>query len=193
MKTPIVFRVYKKEQIFVVKQFVDDDRIIIGSGPDVHIDLGSDVSPIHCLVEKRGDGFFICDMGSDKGTFRDKRLVLDEPISNGDAFQIGPYSIVFFIGSQKNTSPNAAPLPDDVPPGPLAPQHRPVSPVAPAPTQTMPDPVPTATAAPVPVAATPAPAAKPAATKPDFVPAVKPKAAILSSKARRKGIGRAHV
>lgn len=178
MKTPIVFRVYKKEQIFVVKQFVDDDRIIIGNGPDVHIDLGSDVSPIHCIVEKRGDGFFICDMGSDKGTFRDKRLVLDEPISNGDAFQIGPYSIVFFIGSQKNITPNASVPPVDLPPGPLAPQDRPVAPVAKAPAPVMP--------APTPVPVEPVAAAKPAAVKPAYVPPVKPKPAILSSKARRK-------
>ncbi len=169
MKTPIVFRVYKKEQIFVVKQFVDDDRIVIGNGPDVHIDLGSDISPIHCIVEKRGDGFFICDMGSDKGTFRDKRLVLDERISNGDAFQIGPYSIVFFIGSQKNIASNTTPLPEDLPPGPLSPQDRPVAPAAIAPAPVM-----------------PVAAAKPAAVKPAYVPPVKPKAAILSAKARRK-------
>ena len=179
MKTPIVFRVYKKEQIFVVKQFVDDDRIVIGNGPDVHIDLGSDVSPIHCIVEKRGDGFFICDMGSDKGTFRDKRLVLDEPISNGDAFQIGPYSIVFFIGSQKNITPNAIAQPEDLPPGPLAPQDRPVALVAttPAPVMLAPTPVP---------AVAPVAAAKPAAVKHAYVPPVKSKTAILSTKARRK-------
>lgn len=127
MKTPIVFRVYKKEQIFVVKQFVDDDRIVIGSGPEVHIDLGSEVSPIHCIVEKRGETFFICDMGSEKGTYRDKRLVLDEQLLNGDAFQVGNYSIVFFIGSQKSIA--AAPIaqPEDLPPQPLTPQQRPVA------------------------------------------------------------------
>ena len=137
MKTPIVFRVYKKDQIFVVKQFVDDDRIVIGSGPDVHIDLGTEISPIHCIVEKRGEGFFICDMGSEKGTFRDKRLILDEPILNGDSFQVGAFSIVFFIGSQKNASTNlSAPPPTafdhapEVDPEPEMPKVAPPQPVA---------------------------------------------------------------
>lgn len=123
MKSPIVFRVFKRDQIFVVKQFVDDDRIVIGSGPDVHIDLGSEVSPIHCIVEKRGDSFFLCDMGSEKGTFRDKKLVLDDQIFNGDSFQIGSYTIVFLVGSQKNT---AAPLvipTEELPPAPIVPQN----------------------------------------------------------------------
>lgn len=103
MKTPLIFRVYKKEQIYVVKQFVNDDRIIIGNGPEVQIDLGSEVSPIHCIIEKRGNQFYICDLGSEQGTFKDKRLILDEPILSGESFQIGSYNIVFFIGSQKST------------------------------------------------------------------------------------------
>ncbi len=104
MKIPLVFRVYKKEQIHVVKQFVDDDRIIIGNGPEVDIDLGGEVSPIHCIIEKRDAQFFICDLGSEKGTFRDGRQIVDEPILNGDSFQIGLYTIVFFIGNQKTSS-----------------------------------------------------------------------------------------
>lgn len=111
MKAPLVFRIFKKEQIYVVKQFVNDDRIIIGNGPEVHIDLGPEVSPIHCIIEKRGNQFFICDLGSENGTFKDKRLILDEPISSGDSFQIGPYNIVFFIGSQKSAEVSANVLP----------------------------------------------------------------------------------
>ena len=101
MKTPLVFRIYKNDQIHVVKQFVDDQRIVIGNGPEVQIDLGAEISPIHCMIEKRGDQFYICDLGSENGTYIGKRLILDEPISNGDSFQIGLFTIVFFIGAQK--------------------------------------------------------------------------------------------
>ncbi|MEQ1722837.1 MAG: AgmX/PglI C-terminal domain-containing protein [Pseudobdellovibrio sp.] len=104
MKSPLVFRIYKNEQIYVVKQFVDDDRIVLGRGAEVHIYLdSSEVSPIHCIVEKRGSQFYICDLGSQQGTFKKGAQVLDEPINSGDSFQIGSFNIVFSIGSQKTT------------------------------------------------------------------------------------------
>lgn len=125
MKSPLVFRVYKKDQIHVVKQFVDDDRIIIGRGADVHIDLESaEISAIHCLVEKRGAQFYICDLGSAQGTFKNGRQILDEPIDSGDSFQIGPFTVFFFIGAPKNATvpperPAAAAAPVQSPDVPL--------------------------------------------------------------------------
>ena len=101
MKSPLIFRIYKKDQIYIVKQFLDDDRIIIGNGNDVHIDLATEASPIHCAIEKRGNQFFICDLGSTKGTFKDGRQILDEPLLNGESFQIGIFNIIFFVGAQK--------------------------------------------------------------------------------------------
>lgn len=104
MKSPLVFRIYKNDQIHVVKQFVDDDRVIIGRGAEVHVDLdSSEISPIHCIVEKRGLQFYLCDLGSEQGTFKSRQQVLDEPINSGDSFQVGPFNIVFFVGAQKST------------------------------------------------------------------------------------------
>lgn len=94
-----MFRIYKKDQIFAVKQFAHDDRVVIGNSPEVQIDLGSEVSIIHCLVEKRGQQFFLCDMGSEKGTFKNGHSVMDEQLGNGESFQVGPYSIVLFTGA----------------------------------------------------------------------------------------------
>lgn len=103
MSTPLFFRVYKNEQIFVVKQFVNEDRIIVGSGPGAQIDLQStDVSSIHCLIEKRDDGFYICDLGSEQGTYINGKQVLDQSINSGDSFQVGPFKIYFMLGNQKN-------------------------------------------------------------------------------------------
>jgi pSer/pThr/pTyr-binding forkhead associated (FHA) protein len=102
LKAPLVFRIYKNDQIYVVKQFVDDDRIVIGRGAEVQIDLdSSEVSPIHCIVEKRGSEFYICDLGSEQGTFKNGAQVLDEPIYSTDSFEISSFRIVFFIGMQK--------------------------------------------------------------------------------------------
>lgn len=106
MKSPIIFRVFKNNQIFFVKQFIDKDQLIIGSsqdsGAEVDIDLDSqEISPIHCLVEKRGLQYYLCDLGSTQGTYKNGQLVLDEPLKAGDEFQVGPFKIVFFVGIPK--------------------------------------------------------------------------------------------
>jgi pSer/pThr/pTyr-binding forkhead associated (FHA) protein len=103
LSTPLFFRVYKNEKIFVVKQFVNEDRIIIGNGAGAQIDLqSSDVSSIHCLIEKRDDGFYICDLGSEQGTYINGKQVLDQLINSGESFQVGPFKISFMMGNQKN-------------------------------------------------------------------------------------------
>lgn len=123
MKSPLIFRVFKNEQIFVVKQFVDKDQITIGHDAEVDIDLDSnEISAIHCLVEKRGTQFFICDLGSTQGTFKNNQSILDEPINSGDEFNVGPYRIVFFVGTPKPVSipkPVSEPGSEAVAPPPL--------------------------------------------------------------------------
>ena len=104
MSTPLFFRVYKNEQIFVVKQFVNEDRIVLGSGSGAQIELQSpDISSVHCLIEKRDDGFYICDLGSTQGTYINGKQVLDQVIQSGDAFEVGPFKVYFMLGNQKNT------------------------------------------------------------------------------------------
>lgn len=106
MKSPVILRIYKNNQLVVVKQF-DKDQIIFGQEADVTVELNDDkVSPIHCLVELRDNGYYLCDLGSAHGTFKNGQQVLDEPISSGDNIEIGPYKIQFFVGVPK---PAAAP------------------------------------------------------------------------------------
>lgn len=84
-----------------VKQF-DQDQIVIGHNAEVHLDLDSDqVSPIHCLVELRDNGYYVCDLGSSSGTFKNGQAILDEMISSGDEINVGPFKIVFFVGVPK--------------------------------------------------------------------------------------------
>lgn len=106
MKSPIIFRVFKNNQIHFVKQFIDKDQIVFGSsldsGAEVDVDLESkEVSAIHCLVEKRGAQFYICDLGSAQGTYKNGQVILDEPLNTGDEFQLGPFKVVFFVGVPK--------------------------------------------------------------------------------------------
>lgn len=102
MKSPLIFRIFKNEQIHLVKQFVDKEQILFGHEADVDIDLDSvEVSSIHCLIEKRGNQYFICDLGSSQGTFKNGVQILDEPITSGDEFNIGPFRVIFFIGAPK--------------------------------------------------------------------------------------------
>ncbi|MES2801521.1 MAG: AgmX/PglI C-terminal domain-containing protein [Bdellovibrionota bacterium] len=106
MKSPIIFRVFKNNQIHFVKQIVDKDQIVFGSsldsGAEVDVDLESkEVSEIHCLVEKRGTQYFLCDLGSSQGTYKNGQVVLDEALNTNDEFQVGPFKIVFFVGVPK--------------------------------------------------------------------------------------------
>ena len=101
MKSPIILRIFKKDQLLEVKQF-ESDQIIFGHDADVTVDLNDvEISPIHCLVELRDSGYYLCDMGSISGTKKNGKSILDEPISSGDNIELGPFRIHFFVGAPK--------------------------------------------------------------------------------------------
>lgn len=101
MKQPIILRVFKSNQLKEVKQY-DIDQIVVGSNQESQLNLLDDgVSPIHCLIEKRDAGYYICDLGSKSGTFKNGQAILDEPVVSGDELIIGPFKIVFSVGVPK--------------------------------------------------------------------------------------------
>lgn len=121
MKSPVILRIFKGGQLSEVKQF-DVDQIIIGNDADVQVDLKDEaIAPIHCLVELRDSGYYICDLGSQTGTFKNGKQILDEPLSSGDSIVLGPYSIQFFIGVPKPKAPPAIQVTPPPPPSPVAP------------------------------------------------------------------------
>lgn len=111
MRSPLIFRIFKNNQLVGVKQF-DQDQIVVGHNAEVHLDLDADgVSPIHCLIELRDNGWYVCDLGSSQGTFKNGQAVLDESISSGDEIEVGPFRIAFFVGVPKpKVVPGAAPV-----------------------------------------------------------------------------------
>lgn len=133
MKSPIIFRIFKNGQLVGVKQF-DQDQIVIGHNTDVQLNLDSDkVSPIHCLIELRDNGYYLSDLGSTSGTFKNGQAVLDEMISSGDEIEIGPFKIVFFVGVPKPKAIPGTPAPGPVVLPSIPPSAPPIAPVSAAP------------------------------------------------------------
>jgi pSer/pThr/pTyr-binding forkhead associated (FHA) protein len=143
LKSPIIFRVFKNNQIQFVKQFVDKDQIVIGqlvqvegeSQIDIQLD-SNEVSAIHCLFEKRGTEYYVCDLGSAQGTFKNGTQVVDDKVGPGDEIQVGPFKIVFL------TMPALAGVTPSVPAPQATPTHvAPITPVTPVVVATPPPPV----------------------------------------------------
>lgn len=105
MRPPIILRIFKNSQLVEVKLF-ESEQIVIGHEGDVQVDLNdSSVAPIHCLIELRDSGFYLCDLGSQTGTYKNGQAILDAPISSGDQITVGPFTIHFFIGVPKPMAP----------------------------------------------------------------------------------------
>lgn len=141
MRSPIIFRIFKNDQIQFVKQFTDKDQIIFGNTTEegqVDIQLDSpELSGVHCLVEKRGDQYYLCDLGSAVGTLKNNQSVVDEILNSGEEFQIGPFKVVFLsMGAKAQAEPAAtevaqaavapAPAPVVTPTKPAIPESAPV-------------------------------------------------------------------
>jgi TonB family protein len=97
----VFIRVYLGSDLIEMFQS-GESQIVIGSEGDAHLKLdGGGVSAVHAMIEKRQDGFFVCDLGSASGTFKSGKQVLDDKINSGEELQIGDYRLEFFIGLPK--------------------------------------------------------------------------------------------
>lgn len=104
MKQPLFFRIYRDGQLVEIKQF-QSTQVIVGSNGESQINLkDSSVSPIHAMVEERESGFFVCDLGSSSGTFKNGKKILDEAIESGDEIKVGAYTVEFYVGVPKPKS-----------------------------------------------------------------------------------------
>lgn len=175
MKSPLILRVFRNNQLVEVKQF-DQDQVVIGHKADVNLDLPAEqVAPIHCMIELRDSGYYICDLGSQSGTFKNGQAILDEQINSGDEIMVGPYKIVFYVGVPKPKVTPAEPAASVPEKKPLVADH-PVESMKP-PEVVKPSPV----AAVVPAA--PAEKEKSKAAPPKDVPVIEP--AVAASKAKQ--------
>ncbi len=98
MKQPVVLRIYKGDKLETVKQF-DHSQIVIGRTNDAQLVLDDvDVAALHAMIEDRSGEYFLSDLGSSTGTFRNGNRVLEDKLASGDEIKIGSYRVQFFIG-----------------------------------------------------------------------------------------------
>jgi hypothetical protein len=72
------------------------ERMTIGRRPESDIFLDDvTVSRDHALIVKRGDEFFLDDLGSLNGTYVNRRRIESQRLTDGDEVQIGKFKLTF--------------------------------------------------------------------------------------------------
>jgi len=123
LNLPVILRIFKGDHLVEVKQF-QLDQIVIGNQAEVNLSLNDpSVSPIHALIEKRNDTYYLCDLGSAQGTFIGANQVLDEVLESGNEIHIGGFRVQFSVGAPKPKI--AAPGAIITPPPPVQKAHSP--------------------------------------------------------------------
>lgn len=148
-KKPVVIRIYQGDRLVGVKQFTGG-QIIFGQPGDVQVPLeGEAVSVLHASIEDRNGSYFVCDLGSTTGTYKNGAQVLEAEIQSGDVLQIADYRIEFFIGppppasTATQTKTSSASTRPPTASATSAAQQRPVPPPSSRPSAPKPPPPPT--------------------------------------------------
>lgn len=77
-----------------VTQPFSEDCVTIGRRADNHLVIDEDnISRRHVSIERRGDQYFICDLGSANGTYLNNRRTDMAQLGDGDRLRIGGYLI----------------------------------------------------------------------------------------------------
>ncbi len=217
MRKPVVLRIYKGEQLHGVKQFLEE-QIVLGRQLETQVPLNDEkVAVIHAALEDREGTWYLCDLGSETGTYLNGESILDGRIDSGDIIHIGDFRIEFYVGVPKpRTAPTETAIgvspatlvgvavnpgatvtaSSPAPAAPAATKPTPATPVSTAPVASTPQPtasavVPpsqTTSATPTPSASTPSPSSTPAPMAAAQAPPPN-KATPASSPARMGGIG----
>ncbi|MCJ8277877.1 MAG: FHA domain-containing protein, partial [Bdellovibrionales bacterium] len=97
MANVVVLKIYKSGELVAEKQ-LNQDHIVLGSSEsEAHVTLPGDASPIHASIEKRDGKYVLCDLGSEKGTYKNDDKILEAELKPGDKIVAGEFSIEFFI------------------------------------------------------------------------------------------------
>ena len=93
MASVVVLKIYKSGELVAEKQ-LNQDHIVMGSSEtEAHVTLPGEASPIHASIEKRNDKYVLCDLGSEKGTYKNTDKILEAEINPGDKIGVGEFSI----------------------------------------------------------------------------------------------------
>ena len=74
----------------------DGERMTIGRSPEAEVFLDDvTVSRDHALLVRRGDGWYLDDLGSLNGTYVNRRRIESHRLEDGDELQIGKYKLTY--------------------------------------------------------------------------------------------------
>jgi tetratricopeptide (TPR) repeat protein len=74
------------------------DRFIIGRAPNSDVVIPDQlISRNHAVLEKRSDGWYLCDQGSGNGTILNDERITEAQIFDGDVFRVGNADITFSV------------------------------------------------------------------------------------------------
>ena len=77
---------------------VEGERMSIGRRPDSEVFLDDiTVSRDHALLIRRGDEWYLDDMGSLNGTYVNRSRIESQRLEEGDEVQIGKYKLTFHV------------------------------------------------------------------------------------------------
>ena len=75
---------------------LDGDRMTIGRRPDSDIFLDDvTVSRDHALLVRRGEDYYLDDLGSLNGTYVNRRRIESHRLEDGDELQVGKYKLTY--------------------------------------------------------------------------------------------------
>jgi hypothetical protein len=75
---------------------LEADRLTIGRRPDSDVFLDDvTVSRDHALLVRRGDAYYLDDLGSLNGTYVNRKRIESEQLRDGDELQVGKYKLTF--------------------------------------------------------------------------------------------------
>jgi predicted component of type VI protein secretion system len=105
MKQPVVLKVYRGDKLEAVRQF-ESSQIVIGRSNDAQVQLADDgVALLHAMIEERDGEYYVSDLGSQTGTFKNGGRVLEDKLTSGDQLAVGSFHIRFYVGVPKPTAP----------------------------------------------------------------------------------------
>ncbi|MCB0377560.1 MAG: AgmX/PglI C-terminal domain-containing protein [Bdellovibrionales bacterium] len=110
MAKVVVLKIYRSGELVAEKQLNQDHIVLGSSAEEAHVTLPGDASPIHASIEKRGDKYILCDVGSEKGTFKNQDKILEAEIVSGDKIGAGEFTIEFYLqeGPEESVATSSA-------------------------------------------------------------------------------------
>ena len=79
------------------RQALDRRQTLFGRDDHCHFNIDHPfVSREHCRIEHRGGVFYLIDLGSKNGTWRNDQRISSAQLKHGDVVRVGPIRVTFY-------------------------------------------------------------------------------------------------